>query len=99
MFHVEHFVELLRCEFVRKSGDAFADDEAGEAAASFRGDLLRCGECLEAGPVPLAIALLSDEQDLHPSTRASNFSFSTSLAAASFGVPVSISVFLVFRGT
>src|SRR5208282_1723433 len=69
-------------------------------AGRCRGNLLRCHQRLETRVVPLALPLFGDNKDLHGQiTRASNFSFSTSLAAISLGVPVRNSVFLVFVGT
>ena len=101
----QDFIELGCREFTGQRRDAFADDHGGQAALRFRGDLLRRSQRFKAGLVPLPFALFGDEENVHRrmgsghSTRASCFNFSSSFAAASFGVPVRNSVFLVFTGT
>ena len=101
----QNFIELGRRKFAGQRRDAFADDDGSETALRFRGNLLRRGQRLKAGLVPLSFALFGDEENVHRlggsahSTRASCFNFSSSFAAASFGVPVRNSVFLVFTGT
>ena len=111
MFDEQNFGDIFGGDFVGKSGDAFADDQRGDGAAGVLRDLLRGGEGFEAGVVPLALALLGDDQNFHglgatsncrlrglpQITRASNFSFSTSLAATSFGSAGQEFGFLGFR--
>ncbi len=100
MLHEQNFRDILRREFVRERRHAFADHGRADRARRRRGDLLRRHQRLEAGVVPLALPLLGNDEYFHGQiTRASNFSFSTNLAATSFGVPVRNSVFLVFVGT
>src|SRR5262249_49183211 len=100
VFDEQNFGDVLRGEFVSEPGDAFADNESGDSTARVFRDVLRGSERFEAGAVPLILALLSYDEDFHGYiTRASNFSFSTSFAAASFGVPDKNSVFFVFVGT
>src|SRR5579859_3035366 len=87
-------------EFFGKSANSLAKNCCDDTAVRCSGDLLRGGKRFEAGVVPLALAMLGDDEDFHAQiTLASNFSFSTSFAAISLGVPVRNSVFFVFTGT
>ncbi len=65
--------------------------------SSSAGELAGRGQGLEGHAVPLAPPLLHHRQDAHM-TRASNLSFSTSWAAASWGLPSNSWVRLVRWG-
>src|SRR4029077_6605447 len=100
VFDLEDFGDVFGGEFVGECGYAFADDSGADRAGSVRRNLLGGRQSFKAGIVPLALAEFGDDEDFHGQiTRASNLSFSTSLVATSFGVPVRNSVFLVFVGT
>ena len=78
---------------------AALQEDARKPAASLDrlSELLRGSQGFEGHPVPRAAPLLEDGQDAH-NTRASNFNFSTSFAAASLGGPSKICECLVFSG-
>ncbi len=104
MLDQQNLGQILPGKIIGQRSNAISDHDARKSAARVFRDLLRGGQRLKARLVPLGVALFGDEQDLHRfplpySTRASCLSFSMSFAAASFGVPVMNSVFLVFCGT
>ncbi len=61
----EDFGELVGGEFVGEGAHALADNCGGEAALRLRGDLLRGGQRFKADWIPLAVALLGDDEDIH----------------------------------
>ena len=91
------FLQLLRRQFRRQCADPLPDDGRGYRLVQLACELLGGGQRLERHAIPGAAALFQDSQDAHR-TRASNFSFSTSLAAASFGSPSKSCVCLVRPG-
>ena len=100
VFDQQHVGNVLRREFAGQPTHAFADHQSADRTRSVLGDLLRRCQGLEARIVPLALPLFCNHQNFHYQiTRASNFSFSTNLAATSLGVPVKNSVFFVLVGT
>src|SRR3981189_1385665 len=97
-------MKLFLGKFIRQRRNTLADRSGDQPAFRFVRDLLRRSQCLKAGLIPFSFALFGDEKNVHRScrgysTRASCFNFSSSFAAASFGVPVRNSVFLVLVGT
>src|ERR1035441_142705 len=72
--------------FPRQRLDALSQYGRAGGSIEFPGQLLGGGQGFKRHAVPGAAALLHHCQDAHM-TRASNLSFSTSLAAASFGLP------------
>ena len=86
MFDTVDFFELLTGEFARQRFDALPEYGRARGGVEFPGQLLGGGEGFKRHAVPDATALLHHGQDAHM-TRASNLSFSTSLAAASLGLP------------
>src|SRR5260370_22014109 len=56
---------VFRREVVGKPGDAFANHQSAHRAGGILRDLLRRGERLEAGVVPLSLAVFRDDQDFH----------------------------------
>ena len=83
-------IQLLRRQLARERIHAAAD----HAADTLPAQLLSGRERFPRHAVPSAAALFHDNQNAAHITRTSNFSFSTSLAAASFAVPSSICVCL-----
>ena len=61
----QHFGPCGGRQLIGKRANAFAGDSGGQAAAGFRGNLLRGGQGLKAGRIPLAFALFGDDQDIH----------------------------------
>ena len=55
VFDEQHFIKLGGGKFAGQRRDAFADDDGGQTALRFRGDLLGRGQRLEAGLVPLSL--------------------------------------------
>src|SRR5580704_16367252 len=83
-------VELLIRKFRRKAFDALSQHGGRDGLLQFARELLAGGQRLPRHAAPgrraLDRALFHDHQNAHM-TRASNFSFSTSFAAASLGGP------------
>src|SRR6266849_1554667 len=65
MLDEQHLGNVFRGELVGKPGDAFANHQSAHRAGGILRDLLRRGERLEAGVVPLALAVFRDDQDFH----------------------------------
>src|SRR6266851_557189 len=65
MLDEQHLGNVFRREFVGKPGDAFANHQSAHRAGSILRDLLRRGERLEAGVVPLSLAMFRDDQNFH----------------------------------
>src|SRR5262249_20190366 len=100
VLHQQNLSNILRCDLIRKSRNALAKYHSADGAQSLSGNVLRCRQRFKAGVVPLSLPMFSDDEDFHDQiTLASNFSFSTSFVAASFGVPVKNSVCFVLVGT
>jgi len=96
----QNFRDVFRSQLVRERRNTLSNHQGADRARRVRGDFLRRRQRFKAGVVPLPLPLLGDDKNFHLQiTLASNFSFSTSFAATSFGVPVKYSVFFVFVGT
>ncbi len=90
--------QLIAGEALRNRFDAFADDGRKHRQVELRADLLCGGQRFERHLVKRAVALLQNGQDTAHRTLASNRSFSTSFAAASFAGPSKICERFVFSG-
>jgi hypothetical protein len=80
--------DVGRGQFRRQRADVVPQHGGGDGGTELARDLLRGGQRLEGHAVPLAGALFENARTLNHIARTSNFSFSTSCAAASFGSPV-----------
>src|SRR5260370_10450317 len=65
MLDEQHLGNVFRGELVGKPGDAFANHQSAHRAGGMLRKLLRSGERLEAGVVPLSLAVFGDDQDFH----------------------------------
>ena len=85
-------------QFARQRRDSLADIAASTGCPSSLPICCAAATVSQRHAVPGPVPLFGDHQDAHM-TRASNFSFSTSLAAASFGGPSKICACLARSGT
>ncbi len=97
VLHRARFRQLFPRQLRGQAGDTLANHRGFHRLSQFFADLLRRRHRLPRHAVPRAAPLLSDHQDAH-STRASNFNFSTSFAAASLGLPSKICACLARPG-
>src|SRR5258707_3009035 len=91
------FCELLTGQSPRQRLDALPEHGRARGGIEFPGQLLGGGDGFKRHAVPDAAALFHHGQDAHM-TRASDLRFSTSVAAASFGLPSKSWVCLVRSG-
>ena len=97
MLHRVDLFQLLRGKLGGQRIDGIAQHGRAGRGVQLARELLRGRERLERHAVPGAAPLLHYGKDAHM-TRASNFSFSTNFAAASFGLPSNNCVRLVRSG-
>src|SRR6185437_171943 len=98
MLHGEDLRQFLSDQLGGKRIGTITDDGGRAFCAQLRCQLLTCSQGFKAHAVPLAATLFHQHENTVHIALTSNFSFSTSLAATSAGVPVSISVFFCFSG-
>src|SRR4051794_33516166 len=92
------FFELFAGELTVQRFEIAADNGGGQRLTGCRRDLLPGGKCFPRHAVVSTAAMFQYHKDSAHITRTSNFSFSTSFAAASLGEPSISCVSFFFSG-
>src|ERR1019366_8073080 len=98
MLHTHNFADALRRNFRGQRFSLRADHDSIRLHAFFRSQLLCCRNSFPTDAADAASSIYDDYPNAAHMTRTSNFSFSTSAAAASFAVPDKICVDFCFCG-